>query len=150
MTVAKEDRTDVEFPPLQECDRTHLRVVENDGRVRCRSSFEERFDDVNGRESRAQNRSVFEMSSVMALSAVGTLPEKVYWLSRSAKLAGERTGQMFAGTLLEHYRNTLSEISDVGFLRYWTQQFRPYLQTAASQFSPQHSSLTERLLGKDQ
>ncbi len=100
-------------------------------------------------ESRAQGRSVFEMSSAMALSAVGTLPEKVYWLSRSAKLAGERTGQMFAGPLLEHYRDTLSEISDVGFLRYWTKQFRPYLQTAASQFSPQHGSLTERLLGKD-
>ena len=105
------------------------------------------WDDIK-RESHAQNRSVFEISSVMALSAVGALPEQVYWLSRSVKLAGERTGQMFAGPLLEHYRNTLSEISDVGFLRYWTKQFRPYLQTAASQFSPERSSLTERLLGK--
>ncbi len=100
------------------------------------------------REARRQNRSTFEMSSVMALTAVGTLPEKVYWLSRSAKLAGERTGQMFAGPLLEHYGATLAEIRDIGFLKYWTRQFRPYLQTAASQFSPGRGSLTERLLGK--
>jgi hypothetical protein len=99
-------------------------------------------------ESRAQNRSVFEISSVMALSAVGKLPETVYWLSRSARLAGERTGQMFSEPLLEHYRETLSEISDLGFLSYWTTQFRPYLRTAASQFSPRRGSLTERLLGK--
>ena len=100
------------------------------------------------REARRQNRSTFEMSSVMALSAVGTLPEKAYWLSRSAKLAVEWTGQMFAGPLLEHYGTTLAEIRDVGFLNYWTRQFRPYLQTAASQFSPGRGSLTERLLGK--
>ena len=104
--------------------------------------------DAITREARRQNRSTFEMSSVMALSAIGTLPEKVYWLSRSAKLAGKRTGQMFAGPLLEHYSTTLAEIRDLGFLKYWTRQFRPYLQGAASQFSPGRGSLTQRLLGK--
>ena len=67
---------------------------------------------------------------------------------RSAKLAVERTGQMFAGPLLEHYSTTLAEIRNLGFLKYWTRQFRPYLQSAASQFSPGRGSLTQRLLGK--
>ena len=99
-------------------------------------------------EARRQNRSTFEMSSLMVLSAVSTLPEKIYWLSRSAKLAGELTGQMFAGPLLEHYGMILAEIREVGFIAYWRRQFRPYLQTAASQFSPERGSLTERLLGR--
>ncbi len=97
-------------------------------------------------EARAQGRSTFEMSSVMALSAVGTLPETVYRLSRSALVAGETTGQMFAGPLLEHYRQTLVDIREVGFFKYWTRQFRPYLHTAAAQFSPDRGSLTERVL----
>ena len=98
------------------------------------------------REARAQGRSVFEMSSVMALSAVGTLPEKVYWLSRAAKLAGERTGYVLAEPLLSHYRGTLTDIREAGFAKYWASQFRPYLRSAATQFSPERSSWTERVL----
>ena len=105
------------------------------------------WDEIT-REARAQGRSVFEMSSVMALSAVGTLPEKVYWLSQAAKLAGERTGYVLAGPLLSHYRQTLTEIGETGFTRYWTSQFRPYLLAAANQFSPKRGSWTERLLKK--
>ena len=98
------------------------------------------------REARAQGRSVFEMSSVMALSAVGTLPEKVYWLSRSAKLAGERTGYVLAEPLLSHYRQTLIDIHKMGFTKYWATQFRPYLGAAADQFSPEKGTWTQRLL----
>jgi type VI protein secretion system component VasA len=37
-------------------------------------------------------------------------------------------------------------MSRTGFLAYWRQEFRPYLRAAASQFAPDHPSLTERLL----
>ena len=57
-----------------------------------------------------------------------------------------RTGEVFAGPLLDHYSQTLSEIREVGFLAYWRTQFRPYLRAAASQFSREHASLTERFL----
>ena len=97
-------------------------------------------------EARAQGRSVFEMSTVMALSAVGSLPEKVYWLSRSARVAGGRTGIVLGEPLLVHYRGTLSEIRKMGFTRYWVTQFRPYLRGAASQFSPGKGSWTQRIL----
>ena len=96
-----------------------------------------------------QGLSVFQLSSVsapLAMSAMEKLPERLRWLSRSAPLAARRTGEVFAGPLLEHYSQTLSEIRGVGFLAYWKTQFRPYLRAAAAQFSREHASLTERFL----
>jgi hypothetical protein len=95
-----------------------------------------------------QNRSVFEMSSVMALDAVNTLPEKVRWLSGSARLAAGTAGDVLAGVLLDHYRETLGKIRQTGYLRYGVQQFRPYLYAAALQFSPKRSSLTQRVVSR--
>lgn len=97
-------------------------------------------------EAKAQGRSTFEMSAVMALSAVARFPERAYWLSRSARIAGERTGHVLAGPLLDHYGRTLTELRELGFARYWITQFRPYLRTAAAQFSPGKGSWTQRVL----
>lgn len=97
-------------------------------------------------ESTRQGRSVFEMSSMLALGAVGSLPDRVRWLSTSAKLAARRTGQILGAALIDHYRQTLGEIQQVGFIRYASRQFRPYLRAAASQFSPKRRTLTERLI----
>lgn len=94
----------------------------------------------------AQQRSVFELSSLVALSAVGRLPENARWLSRCARLATRRAGEFYATALLEHYRETLAEIQKIGYLSYWVREFRPYLRAAALQFSPRRSSLTQRLI----
>lgn len=94
----------------------------------------------------AQKRSVFELSSLIALSAVRRVPERLMWLSSCARTATLRTGQFFAEGLLDHYRTTLSEIQQIGFVGYWTREFRPYLRAAAEQFSLSHQSLTERFL----
>ncbi len=98
------------------------------------------------REAAAQNRSVFEVSSLMALSALGRLPENLRWLSRSARLATRRTGELAGEAILGHYRSALEEIRQTGFLAYWTREFRPYLAAAAAQFSPGKVSSTERWL----
>jgi hypothetical protein len=95
-----------------------------------------------------ENRTVFEISSAMALAAVASVPSEMRWLSRSAKAAGKHTGQLVAGALLEHYRETLAEIRRAGFLAYWRGQFRPYLKAAALQFSPKRVTLLERLWAK--
>jgi hypothetical protein len=50
----------------------------------------------------AQGRPVFQVSTLMALSAVSRIPANVLWLSRCAKGAARRTGQIFAGVLLDH------------------------------------------------
>ena len=97
-------------------------------------------------EAAEQERTVFEVSSLLALSALGRLPENVRWLSRSARTAARRTGQLLAGTLLDHYSLTLREIREAGFVAYWSSQFRPYLKGAAAQFSRQRPTLTERFL----
>ena len=99
-------------------------------------------------EARLQNRTVFEMSSVMALSAIADIPRKARWLSASARLAVGKTGAVVAGVLLDHYRSTLKQIRETGYVRHAVQQFRPYLYGAALQFSPKRRTLTEQLLQK--
>jgi hypothetical protein len=93
-----------------------------------------------------QRRSVFEMSSLVALATVRAMPENLMWLSRCARTATIRTGSLCAEALLEHYRTTLAEIREAGYLAYWTREFRPYLRAAAQQFSVSHRTLTERFL----
>jgi hypothetical protein len=99
-------------------------------------------------ESARQDKSVFETSSMLAVSAVRALPGGVRWLGASAKVAAGRTGQVYAAAILEHYRLTLSEIRQVGFVRYAARQFRPYVRAALGQFSPRRRTLTERLIDR--
>ncbi|MGH9672563.1 MAG: hypothetical protein ACRD44_05230 [Bryobacteraceae bacterium] len=99
-------------------------------------------------EASRQGRSVFEVSSLMALSAVTEAPGHVRWFSRSAILAARRTGELIGEALLGHYARTLEEIRREGFLAYWARQFRPYLRGALAQFSPSRESSTEKLLRK--
>jgi hypothetical protein len=101
-------------------------------------------------ESARQNTSIFETSSVMAVSAARALPDGVRWLSASARVGATRTGQVLAAALLDHYRQTLSEIREVGYLAYVNRQFRPYVRAAVHQFSPKRRTLTERLIDKVQ
>jgi hypothetical protein len=93
-----------------------------------------------------QQRTVLELSSLMAFSTVRAVPTNVLWLSRCARTATLRTGQFFAEGLMDHYRSTLRQIRDTGYLAYWKNEFRPYLRAAADQFSPAHQSSTERLI----
>jgi hypothetical protein len=98
-------------------------------------------------ESARQNRSIYEMSSMLALSAAGKLPDSVRWLSASTRTAASRTGQVVGAALLDYYRQTLGDIRDVGFVRYAGRQLRPYVRAAVVQFSPKRRTLTQRLLG---
>ncbi len=99
-------------------------------------------------EARKQDRTIFEISSVMAMAAVAGVPQKARWLSASARLAVRKTGSVVAGVLLDHYRMTLQQIRETGYVHYAVRQFRPYLFAAVSQFSPRRRSLTERLFAK--
>ena len=97
-------------------------------------------------EAQRQNRSVFQVSSLMALSAMKSVPEKARWLSASAQSAARKTGTAVAAILLDDYRASLKQIRETGYIRYAVRQFRPYLAAAVSQFSPRRQSLTERLI----
>ncbi|HEV2687932.1 MAG TPA: hypothetical protein VGV35_05235, partial [Bryobacteraceae bacterium] len=97
-------------------------------------------------EAAAQNRSVFALSSLVAISAISRTPDNLLRLTRAANRAVWRTGQFFGGGLLEHYSQTLRDIRERGYAQYWADEFRPYLRAAAAQFSPKHLSLTDRLL----
>ena len=95
-----------------------------------------------------QNRSVYQLSALLALSSIERLPENLRLLSRSTSRAVWMTGGMVAGALFDHYRNALEDISRHGYMDYWRRSFRPYLQAAARQFSPKRTSLTQRLLNR--
>ncbi len=99
-------------------------------------------------ESARQERSIFETSSLMAVSAARALPGGVRWISASARAGATRTGDIFAAALLDHYRQTLSEIQQVGYLAYAGRQFRPYIRAAVDQFSPKRRTLTQHALEK--
>lgn len=94
----------------------------------------------------AQKRSVFTVSSMLAISTLTEMPANVRWLSRAARTAAKRTGAVLGEALLSHYSEAIEEISQVGFLAYWRRQFRPYLRAAAEQFVAANESSTERLL----
>jgi hypothetical protein len=99
-------------------------------------------------EAARQDRSVLELSSLMALGAVRSLPDNARWLSRSIRTGSRRTGEVLARGLLDHYQKTLAEIRETGYLRYWLREYQPYLRGAVKQFSLGRSSWTERLLDR--
>jgi hypothetical protein len=98
--------------------------------------------------SNRQGRTVFETSSMMALSTVRALPEQARWLSASARVGSARAGQIVATALLDHYRATLQEMQRSGYVAFAARQIQPYLRAAASQFSPARRTVTERWLDK--
>ena len=65
--------------------------------------------------ARKQERTVFAVSSLMAVSAVAHLPANVVWLSRAARSAARRTGKVLGETILDHYTEALNEMSRTGF-----------------------------------
>src|SRR5262245_40447257 len=85
-------------------------------------------------EAARQERSIFETSSMMAVSA--------------ARISAVRTGRFFASALLDHYRQTLSELREAGYWTYASQQLKPYVHAAIGQFSPKRRTVTERVVDK--
>jgi hypothetical protein len=99
-------------------------------------------------EANRQSRSVFEISSVMALSAMRALPDKARWLSASAHVGAVYAGNQFSAAILAHYSETLSELREVGYLTYAKRQMTPYLRACVEQFSRQREALTQRMVAR--
>lgn len=97
-------------------------------------------------ESARQNRSVFETSSMMALSALRSFPGHARWFYASARAGAARTGEIVGTGLLDHYRETLVEMRETGYAAFAARQFRPYVRAAIGQFSPGRETLTARVL----
>jgi hypothetical protein len=93
--------------------------------------------------SAREGKSIFAMSSLMAVSAARTLPDRVRWLSASTKAGAVRTGQVFAGALLQHYRDTIAELKQDGYFTYASRHMRPYVTASIGLFSPKRRTATE-------
>lgn len=99
-------------------------------------------------EAERQQRSVFETSSMLAVSTIKSIPDGARWLSASAAVGATRTGQLVVDALLEHYRSTLDEIRKTGYATYAARQIGPYVRAAVGQFSAERVTLTERFLAR--
>jgi hypothetical protein len=99
-------------------------------------------------EAEAQRRSVFVLSSLIALSAVGELPQRALVLSRSAGIALRHGGTVVADALLTHYRDALEEIRSTGVVSFAVRQLSPYGRAALAAFHPSRETLTGKLLDK--
>jgi hypothetical protein len=99
-------------------------------------------------EATEQGRSVFEISSVMALSAMRALPDRARWLSASAHVGATYAGNQFAAAVLAHYSETLRELRQAGYLSYARRQMTPYLRACVEQFSQGRETLTQRMVAK--
>jgi hypothetical protein len=100
-------------------------------------------------EASRQEMSVFQVSSMMAVSAIRGVPDNLRWLSTSATIGAGRAGSIVAGALLDHYRQTLDEARSVGFMAYASAQLGPYVRAAAAQFSPERRTWTGDLLDRE-
>jgi hypothetical protein len=99
-------------------------------------------------ESARQEQSVFETSSMLAMSALRSVPDAARWMSSTARVGAMKTGQVIATGLLDHYRTTLGDIREVGYGTFAKRQLAPYVRAAIGQFSPHRPTLTERLLAR--
>jgi hypothetical protein len=104
-----------------------------------------RWEEIKA-ESARQGRSIFETSSVLALSTVRGLPQAARRLSASARVGARHTGKLLSGAMLEYYGQTLSELREVGYLAYARRQLSPYVRACIEQFSPERRTLTQRVL----
>jgi hypothetical protein len=97
-------------------------------------------------EAARQGRSTFTTSSLLAITAVRTLPHRARWLSSSTRAGATRTGKLLYATILEDYSHTLNDLREVGYVAYARRQLSPYLHACVDQFSRQQRSMTERII----
>ncbi len=95
-----------------------------------------------------EQRSVFEVSSLLAVAAVNELPERARALSKTAGIVLRHGGNALSAPLLEHYRQSLAELRTTGFLQYGARQLKPYAHAALGVFSPERETLTDKLLDR--
>jgi hypothetical protein len=95
-----------------------------------------------------ERRSVFAVSSLLAVSAVSQLPERARVLSKSAAIVLRHGGAAVSNSLLEHYRQALLAMREIGFLNYGVRQLKPYTHAAIAAFHPTRATLTERWLDR--
>ena len=105
------------------------------------------WQDLRATAEREQ-RSVFEVSSLLAVSAVGELPERARVLSKAAAVVLRHGGAAVSNALLDHYRQSLAQIREAGFVGYGVRQLGPYTQAAVAAFHPSRETLTGKLLDR--
>jgi hypothetical protein len=105
------------------------------------------WQDLRATAEREQ-RSVFEVSSLLAVAAVGELPERARVLSKAAAVVLRHGGAALSNALLDHYRQSLQQMREVGFVRYGVRQLTPYTHAAIGAFHPERATLTDKLLDR--
>lgn len=105
----------------------------------------DRWEEIK-QESARESRSIFETSSVLAIAALRTWPQRARRWSASFRIGAKRTGRILSGVILDDYGRTLTELRQVGYASYAKRQLSPYVRACLEQFSPRRPTLTQRAL----
>ena len=99
-------------------------------------------------ESARQNRSIFETSSMVALSALRSFPGNARWFYASARAGAVRTGEIVPWHCWITTKRRLPRCGRPGYAAFAARQFRPYVRAAVDQFSPKRQTLTGQRVQK--
>jgi hypothetical protein len=116
-------------------------------RLPSASSVTQLWQDLRAAAER-EHRSLFEVSSLLAVAAVGELPERARVLSKSTAVVLRHGGGAVSNALLEHYRESLRQLREVGYIRYGVEKLTPYTRAALDAFHPSRETLTDKLLDR--
>jgi hypothetical protein len=111
------------------------------------SAVTQLWNDLRATAEREQ-RSIFAVSSLLAVAAVGELPERARVLSKSAAIVLRHGSAAVSSALLEHYRQSLRQLREAGFVSYGIRQLTPYTHAAIGAFHPTRETLTGKLLDR--
>ena len=94
--------------------------------------------------ARKENLSVSQVMGMLSLSAASIAKTGV----GTADAVGQTSYKLVDEMLLDDYRNTLQEITEVGAYTYMTEHMQPYLDNARSHFDFQQETHSQRWFKK--
>ena len=92
-----------------------------------------------------EKRTLLEISGAMTMH----LMNRARSTGRSLKATGKVTSDIVHEDIIDYYREALSDIKEQGYFTVVKQEFKPYLKSAATMFSPDEKMLTERIFSRE-
>jgi len=92
-----------------------------------------------------EKRTLLEISGAMTMH----LMNRARSTGRSIKVTGKVTSDIVHEDIIDYYREALSDIKEQGYFTVVKQEFRPYLRSATTMFSPGEKMLTERIFSRE-
>lgn len=126
----------------QAIDQTNLAVSEIDATsILPQAEMERMWEDMQAIAT-AEDVTMFEVSSAMALHSL----DRIASVGHGALSSTRAAGRLFDRHVIDHYRTALSEIESKGYYATLADTSQPYVDAVWNNFSTDKSTITEDLL----